>query len=319
VSGEEKGAGTAEAEVVRRTPPQPMAKHNAPSLADYGLLLLLAAIWGGSFFLIKIGVASVPALTLTAIRLLVASAAMVAIAVALGERVRGSATTWVLIVLAAFTGNALPFTLISWGEERIDSGLAALLMAIMPLTTYLLAHFATRDEKLNGLKTLGIALGLFGVVVLIGPGKLARLGEDTMRQLAVVAAALCYGLNALIARKLVGVPRYALVAALMVISLLMIGPAALVLDTISAIEPTGASVAAIVILGVVQTALGTMLMFALVARQGASFFSQINFLVPLFGVAWGALILAEIPSANALLALMLILAGIAAARRGATP
>ena len=319
MSGEEKGAGTAEAEVVRRTPPQPMAKHNAPSLADYGLLLLLAAIWGGSFFLIKIGVASVPALTLTAIRLLVASAAMVAIAVALGERVRGSATTWVLIVLAAFTGNALPFTLISWGEERIDSGLAALLMAIMPLTTYLLAHFATRDEKLNGLKTLGIALGLFGVVVLIGPGKLARLGEDTMRQLAVVAAALCYGLNALIARKLVGVPRYALVAALMVISLLMIGPAALVLDTISAIEPTGASVAAIVILGVVQTALGTMLMFALVARQGASFFSQINFLVPLFGVAWGALILAEIPSANALLALMLILAGIAAARRGATP
>lgn len=289
----------------------------APGLSDYGLLLLLAAIWGGSFFLIKIGVKSVPALSLTAIRLVIASVFMVAMAALLGERLRVGPRIWGLIVLTAFFGNALPFTLISWGEEQIDSGLAAILMAVMPLTTYLLAHLVTHDEKLNRLKALGVGLGFLGVLVLIGPGKLATLGTDTVRQLAVACAALCYSLNALLARGLVGVPRHALVAALMVVSAVMIVPASLIHDTHRVIAPTFSSLAAIVILAVMQTGIGTILMFMLVARQGASFFSQINFLVPLFGVAWSALILGERPSANAVLALAIILGGIAAARHGA--
>jgi len=289
----------------------------APGLADYGLLLLLGAIWGGSFFLIKIGVRSVPAFSLTAIRLVVATAFMSALAWVMQERITGGPRLWGLITLSAFFGNALPFTLISWGEERIDSGLAAILMAVMPLATYLMAHLWTKDEKLNGPKAIGVSLGFIGVIVLIGPAKLAALGSDTVRQLAVAGAALCYGLNAMIARGLVGVPRHALVAALMLLSMLMIVPASLVHDSWRALEPTRESLIAILVLGIAQTSIGTVLMFLVVARQGASFFSQINFLVPLFGVAWGALILGERPSANAFAALLIILAGIAAARRGA--
>lgn len=292
---------------------------SAPDLTDYGLLLLLAAIWGGSFLLIRIGVKSVPPLTLTSIRLLVASAFMVALAFMLGERMRAPARTWGLILLAAITGNALPFFLISWGQQRVESGLAAILMGIMPLSTYLLAHLATRDEKLTRFKAIGVGLGLLGVIVLIGPGKLASLGQDTVRQLAIAAAAFCYGLNALIARGLTGVPRHALVAILMLLSLAMTAPTAYLVDAHAGFAPTLDSLLAIVVLGVLQTAVGTVLMYMIVSRRGASFFSQINFLVPVLGVAWGVLVLAERPPANALVALALVLSGIAAARRGNEP
>lgn len=221
-----------------------------------------------------------------------------------------------MIGLAALSGNALPFTLITWGEERIDSGLAAILMAVMPLTTVVLAHFFTSDERMTSRKAIGVALGIVGLVILLGVDKLSGIGTDTVRQLAVAAAAVSYGINALITKRLLGLPRWSLVAGIMLASSAIMVPASLIVDHPWTLEPSMRSVLAIVVLGMVQTAIATLMMFALVRRQGASFFSQINFMVPLFGVMWGAFILAERPSANAYVALALILAGIAIARGG---
>lgn len=285
-----------------------------PGARDYALLIVLATIWGASFMFIKIGVESLPAATLTASRLGLAAALLLAVAHLGGESLPRGGKLWGWIVISAFFGNALPFTLISWGEESIDSGLAAILMAVMPLTTVLVAHLFTRDEKLTPRKAAGVLFGLAGLVILIGPEQLATLGDDTVRQLAVACAAFCYGVNAVITRRLADQPPRALVAALMLVSTAMLVPVSVLFDQPWTLSPSGRSLMAMVVLGVLQTAIATLIMFALVRRQGASFFSQINFLVPMFGVLFGALILAERPSASAFAALALILLGVAIAR-----
>jgi drug/metabolite transporter (DMT)-like permease len=286
-----------------------------PGLADYGLLLLLAALWGSSFMFIKLAVATVPAVSMTALRLVLAAAFMYLLARALGEDLPRSGRIWGVIVLAALIGNALPFTLIGWGQERIDAGLSAILMGAMPLTTAVLAHILTVDEKLSVRRAAGVVLGFSGLVVLIGPEQLERLGDHTIRQLAVLAAACCYGLNAVITRHLIGLPRNGLAAAVLLAAAAMMVPACLLAEAPWTLRPSAVSLTAIVVLAVLHTAFGQLVLFALIRRQGASFFSQINFLVPLFGVLWGALVLGERPSPNAYAALALILAGLAVARR----
>lgn len=294
-----------------KIPTQP----GAPGFADYGLLVLLAALWGSSFMFIKLAVATVPAVSMTALRLVLAALFIYVVARTLGEDLPRSGRIWGAIVLSALVGNALPFTLISWGQERIDAGLSAVLMGAMPLTTAVLAHVLTADEKLSVRRSAGVLLGFCGLVILIGPEALDRLGDHTVRQLAVVAAACCYGLNAVITRQLVGLPRNGLAAAVLLASAAMMLPTCLLLESPWSLQPSALSLSAIVVLAVVHTALGSLLLFALVHRQGASFFSQINFLVPLFGMVWAALILGERPSVNAYAALALILAGLAVARR----
>ncbi len=293
-----------------------MSANRTPGVADYALLILLALIWGGSFALIKVAVETIPAVTLTAMRLVLA-AAILAIAVLIaGQHFKPTPRLLFGIAAAGLFGNALPFTLISWGEEVIDSGLAAILMAVMPLTTVFLAHLLTSDERLNARKLAGVVLGLIGLIVLIGPAKLASLGTETIRQLAVAGAALCYGINAIITKRLLSVPPMALAAAVIIASAIMMIPASLIIDTPWTLAPSGPALWAAAGLGVLQTALATLIMFALITRQGASFFAQINFLVPLAGVFYGIVFLAERPAANAYLALAIILAGIAIARSG---
>ncbi len=287
-------------------------KHPGP--ADYAWLILLAAIWGSSFMVIKLAVDTVPAATMTLARLMIAALVLLAVARHAGQNLPRSLRVWGLVCLAALFGNALPFTLIGWGEEKIDSGLAAILMGVMPLTTVLLAHIMTSDEKLTPRKTAGVILGLAGLVILIGPQKLTHLGEDTLRQLAVASAAACYGVNAVISKSLAGQPRRALTAALMLASTAMVLPVSLWFDRIWALEVSNISALAIILLGLLHTAYGTLLMFNVIDRQGASFFSQVNFLVPVFGLFWGMLILAERPPANGYIALAVILLGVAVAR-----
>ena len=286
---------------------------SGPGFADYGLLLLLSAIWGSSFLFIKVAVETMPAVSMTAARLTLAGIILVAMAVLSKQPVPKGTRLWGWILMSALFGNALPFALIGWGEEKIDSGLAAILMAVMPLTTLLLAHIFTKDEKITLPKAIGVVLGFIGLIVLIGPAKLATLGEETVRQLAVAGAAVCYGINAIITKQFTGLPPRSLAAAVVMSSALMLIPASFLFDAPRTLEPSLISSLAVAGLAVFHTVIATLLLFTIVRRQGAAFFSQINYLVPPFGVAWGALLLAERPSPNAYVALALILLGIAVA------
>ena len=286
-----------------------------PGPLDVALLFLLAFIWGSSFTLIKVVVPHLPPLSLTLWRVALAALVLLLVAWWRGETLHFSLRGWFWIMLAGLTGSVLPFSLISWGEEHIDSGLAAILIAITPLMVLLLAHFLTRDERLTPARALGMVLGLSGVVVLIGPRSLLHLGEDALRQLAVAGAALCYALNTLIVRHLqlahVEQARsgpVALAAAIMIVSALLLAPAAIHAEGL--VRPDRTTTALAIMLGVVHTALATLIMFAIIARVGATFFATINFLIPIIGYLLGVFALGEAVSWRALVALALVLGGI---------
>jgi drug/metabolite transporter (DMT)-like permease len=223
---------------------------------------------------------------------------------------------WLFIAASALLGNALPFLLIAWGEEKVDGALAAILMSPSPLAAALLAHAFTRDDKLNRYKLAGIALGVAGIVVLVGVDNLGRLGSDLKYQLMILFAGCCYGANVVINRGLIGGSALANVTAVIGVSVVMLMPLAVVPGTWS-FTPSAASLAAIATLAIVSTCIGTLMMLALVKRQGPAFTAQVNFLVPVFGVVSGALILGERPSPRAIGGLALILGGVWIARRGA--
>ncbi|WP_419911080.1 DMT family transporter [Hoeflea sp.] len=295
--------------------------HNAkhPGWTDYGLLCLLAIIWGGSFMLTRIAVAEVPPITLTAIRQVIAVVILAGVALYSGQALAASRSDHAIIVAAAFFGQALPFVLISWGLQEITAGLSAILMGLMPLMTIILAHFFTHDEKMNVVKLLGVVIGILGLVVLFWPDIVRRTDADIWRQLAVMGAGVSYAVNALLTKQLLHLKPRPLFAVKIGWSFVMLVPAVLLFETLPNTSPSAAAWFALVLLAVFPTAVASLLMFRIIARQGASFFGQINLLVPVAGVIWGALVLGERLSFNAFVALAIILSGVAVARMHLKP
>lgn len=277
------------------------------------LLLILGAIWSSAFLFIKIGVETIPPMTVAAGRIVLAAILLCIYLKIRGESLPPWGRVWWVVFLVGLLGNGLPFTLIGWGEQRIDSSLAAILMAIMPLSTVLLSHFLTSDERLNGPRIAGVVFGLAGVVVLVGPETLLRLGEDAWRQLAVAGGALCYAAAAVAARRLPPLPPASRGAAVMLCATLQMLPLALWFDQPWTLAPSMESTVAVIYLGLFPTALATIMLFYLLTLRGATYVAMNNYLIPVFGVFLGALFLGEQITAQAMGALALILIGIAIA------
>lgn len=294
------------------------AGHSAgrPGVVDYTMLCVLAAIWGGSFMLMRIAVVEVPPVTTTALRQTVAGVVFLAIALAAGERLKASRSDHLVIILSAFFGMALPFSLISWGLQELTAGFAAILMGLMPLMTIVLAHFTTHDEKMNIQKLVGVVFGFLGLVVLFWPDLVGGTDNQFWRQMAVMGAGVSYAINALLTKRLLHLRPRPMFAANIAWSLVMLLPVALLAEPLPAQVPSASASIAILLLGILQTAIASLIMFRIIGRQGASFFGQINLLVPMAGVLWGAIILGERLSANAFLALAVIISGVAVARMG---
>jgi drug/metabolite transporter (DMT)-like permease len=173
---------------------------------EWALLLLLATLWGGSFFFGKMALAVFPALTLVALRTGLAALALLLFLALRGIALPLSLAAWGRFLVMGLLNNALPFALINWGQTQIDSGLAAILNATTPLFTVLLAHLVTADERLTRNRIAGVALGFAGVVVMIGPSALRGLGLAGLGKLAVVGAACAYACAGLYGRRLAGLP-----------------------------------------------------------------------------------------------------------------
>ncbi|WP_259781886.1 DMT family transporter [Aestuariispira ectoiniformans] len=283
---------------------------NPVGIRDYGLLVCLAAIWGGSFLFIKLAVDTIPPATIAAGRIALAACILYLAARMAGQRLPAFGRHWIFIAGVAIFGNAIPFSLIGWGEAKIDAGLAAILMATVPLCTMVLAHFLTDDERLSIRKIAGLIVGFTGIVILIGPKALMTLGDDAIRQVAVASGAACYGLSSIMAKKLSGLPRRAVAAAIMATSSCFIVPVALITDRPWTTEPAAIGIFSVVMLGLLSTALAQIILLKIVRERGASFLSLNNYMVPVFGVIWGIIFLAERPNPSSLVAFLLILTGI---------
>ncbi|MCC7046888.1 MAG: DMT family transporter [Alphaproteobacteria bacterium] len=280
-----------------------------PTLRDVALLCLLGAIWGGTFPAVKIAVMHLPATAVAAGRLLVAALFMGMIAWFAGHRPPAGRDIWLKYLAVALIGNVAPFILIAHGQRGIDAGLAAILMASMPLVTLVLAHFFAQGEPLTLRHVAGVLMGLAGMLVLVGVDVLEGLGGNVLAQIEVAGGALCYAVHTILARRIAGLPPLTNAACVLGASAALAVPLALLIAPVE--PPPLDAVLAVLVAGTLGTGLGYTLYFHIVGNVGANFAALSNYLVPVAGVGWSALILAERPSLRALFALAMILGGIA--------
>jgi drug/metabolite transporter (DMT)-like permease len=275
------------------------------------LLTLLALIWGASFMLIKIADRELAPATLILGRL--GSAAIVLAAVAavrLGARrtLAELRAAWPWLVVVALVNTALPFWLLSWGETRIDSGLASIIQGAVPIFNAVLAFAFFREARVTGLRLVGLGIGFVGVALLVGAQPQGKL----LAALAVVAMALCYALGMLLAGRHLGG------TSPLVVALASTGVAAVAsLPAGVAQAPAhvwrGETIVAILVLGVVGTALAYLFFFALIQQAGPAYATLVTYLVPPIALAYGAIFLGERFGLYAFVGLVLILGGVALA------
>jgi drug/metabolite transporter (DMT)-like permease len=273
------------------------------------MLLALAAIWGASFLFIKVAVRELTPATLITGRLGLAAltlALLVPFAVGTRETLRQLRESWAWLVGVALVNTAIPFWLLSWGETRIDSGLASIIQASVPIFNALIAFAAFHEVRVTGVRLLGVAVGFVGVALLVG----AQPEGKVLGALAVVGMAFCYGIGGLLTG------RYLTRVRPIVVALASTSIATLVALPLGAAEAPGhmpgwKTIGSVVALGIPGTALAYLLFFALISGAGAAYTSLVTYLIPPIALAYGAIFLDERFGAAALGGLALILAGVA--------
>jgi drug/metabolite transporter (DMT)-like permease len=273
------------------------------------MLLALAAIWGASFLFIKVAVRELTPATLIVGRLGLAALTLALIApaaVGTRETLRQFREHWLWLVVVALVNTAIPFWLLSWGETRIDSGLASIIQASVPIFNALIAFVAFHEVRVTGSRLVGVGVGFVGVALLVG----AQPEGKVLGALAVVGMAFCYGLGGLLTG------RYLKSAQPLVVGLASTIVATLVWLPVGVAQAPGETpgwktIASVIALGIPGTALAYLLFFALISGAGAAYTSLVTYLIPPIALAYGAIFLGERFGAAAFGGLALILAGVA--------
>jgi drug/metabolite transporter (DMT)-like permease len=280
----------------------------------WAMLLILALLWGGSFFFNGVALRELPTFTLVWLRVAVAAVVLRLVLAGLGRRMPADRRIWAAFFGMGLLNNVLPFLLIVWGQHRIASGLASILNATTPLFTVLVAHVLTQDERLTRFKGLGVVVGFAGAAVLIGPDALAGLGTGTLAQIACLGAALSYAFAGIFGRRFrrMGVAPLVTAAGQVTASSVMLLPVALVADHPWALAmPHLATFGAVLGVGVLSTAVGYVLYFRILELAGATNLLLVTFLLPISAILLGAVVLGEVLAARHFAGMALIGGGLA--------
>ena len=272
-------------------------------------LVLLALIWGSSFMFIKIAVRDLNPATLVMGRTglaAIALGAVVLVSLGRGATAAELRAHWRGLLAVGLLNTAVPFWLLSWGETRIDSGLASIIQASVPIFNALIAFVAFREVRVTGMRLVGVAVGFVGVALLVG----AQPEGKVLGALAVVGMAFCYGLGGLLTG------RYLKPAQPVVVSFASTAIATLVWLPVGIAQapahmPGWKTIGSVLALGIPGTALAYLLFFGLITGAGAAYASLVTYLIPPIALAYGAIFLGERFGAAAFGGLALILAGVA--------
>jgi drug/metabolite transporter (DMT)-like permease len=280
---------------------------------EWLLLIALSVLWGGAFLFSEVALAEVRPFTLVLGRVGFAAIVLLALVFASGRRMPDSLATWRPFLVMGALNNLVPFSLIVWGQTEITGGLASILNATTPLFTVLLAHFLTRDERITPSRLAGLALGIAGVAVMIGPAALHGLGLHLLAQIAVLGAALAYALAGIYGRRFRDQPPLVTAAAQVSASTLMMLPIALFVDRPwTGALPGAATWPAILGVAMLGTALAYILYFRILATAGATNLLLVTFLIPVSAVLLGTTLLGERLAPEHLFGMTLIGLGLAA-------
>jgi len=263
---------------------------------EWLMLLVLSVLWGGSFFFIEIAVTSLPVFTIVSLRVALAALALWAFALAKGLSPPRSLHIWLSFLVMGLLNNAIPFSLIVWGQTEISSGLASILNGTTPLFTFFIAGLLLHDEPITLKKASGVAVGFFGVVVIVGPGLLDEIGILNLAQLAALGGALSYAFAGVYGRRfsLMGIDPVIIAAGQVTMSSMVLIPISLMVDAPVEYSIVGFSTwAAIGGLAVLSTAIAYVLYFRILASVGATNLLLVTFLIPVTAIFLGITVLGE--------------------------
>lgn len=292
----------------------------SPNLkSELALLLLLATLWGASYSLIKLGVATIPPITLIAARTAIAGVLLLLVIQARGLSMPLDARIWAGFLAQAGLNSVLPFTLIAWAERTVDAGMATILNATTPIFTFLLTVCLTRHETVTARKAVGVVAGIVGTGLIIGLEAFSGLGQQLGAQLALVAATVCYAGAAIFGKRFHDLDPMLPAAGSLLCGAMILIPISLVIDAPWTLTPSSQSIAALVALSVASTALAFTIYFRLVKTLGSvGTTAQAYMRVPI-GVALGVLFLGETLTASAWAGFACVVVGVAAMTIPAKP
>jgi drug/metabolite transporter (DMT)-like permease len=279
---------------------------------EFALLALLATLWGASYTFIKLGVATIPPVTLIAARTLIAGLLLLVIMRWRGLSLPLDAAIWRRFLFQACLNSVIPFTLIAWAERSLDAGLATILNSTAPVYTFLLTFVVTGHEPASFRKLFGVLAGLAGTCLIVGVQALSGLGEQLVAQVAVVVATMCYAGAAIFSRSFRDLDPMAPAAGSLLCGAAILVPLSLVVDRPWTLAPSASSVLALLGLAVFSTALAFVIYFRLIQTLGpVGTTSQAYLRVPI-GVAIGVLLLGETLTPTAWIGLGCVVIGVAA-------
>ncbi|GIK58913.1 MAG: EamA family transporter [Chloroflexi bacterium] len=275
------------------------------------LMILLAALWGPSFVFIKVGVETIPPLTLVFGRVALAAVLLYVVLRWQHGRLPDSRTIWKHIAVVALIHNAIPFFLFAWGEQYVDSALASILNGTIPLFTILLAHFFTQDDHLTPAKVIGVLVGFAGMLVLVYPAFQDGVVATAWGVLALVLASFLYGVAIVYGRNhLRGLPSLVAPTGQMMMASLYLLPLVLLERPWTLPAPSMPSILSMLALAVLGTALAFIVYYKLLERAGASYLSMVAYMIPVFGIFFGVILLDEQLTGEMILGGALILFGV---------
>jgi len=279
---------------------------------DLALLLVLATLWGASFTFIKVGVETIPPVTLIAGRTSVAALVLLAVMRYRGIGLPTDRALWRRFLSQACLNSVFPFTLIAWAEQTVDAGLATILNSSAPIFTFLLTWCLAGRQAATGRKLFGVVAGMVGICLIVGVGALSGFAHQLIAELAIVAATVCYAGAAIFGRNFERIDPLLPAAGSLICGALVLIPLSLVVDRPWTLAPSARSVLALIFLSVFSTALAFTIYFRLLRTLGpVGTTSQAYLRVPI-GVAIGVLFLGETLSPTSWVGFLCVIAGVAA-------
>ena len=280
-----------------------------PRLIDYTLLVVLALIWASAFFNIKIATESFGPITIAFLRVFFGAIPVLLLCFYKKIKIEAFSKDWYWFAIIGFVNLVLPFFLIAYGVKSVQSNLAAILMSTTPLSSTILGHFYTKNEKFNLVKTFGILIGFSGIIYLFSDNLLIN-DSNFISALLILLGSTCYVIGGVLTLKISKKKNENVTGSILIWAVLILIPFVYFIEKPWNLVPSVESTISVVYLGMVSTGVAWLLRFKILKDNGLIFQSQVSYLIPIFGTILSYIFLKEIITPKVLLSLLAVVVGI---------
>ena len=279
------------------------------NITDYFLLTILSLIWASAFFNIKIATESFGPITIAFLRVFFGSIPVLILCFYKKITIEAFSKDWYWFMLIGLINLVIPFFLIAYGVKSVQSNLAAILMSTTPLSSTILGHFYTKNEKFNFVKTIGILIGFAGIIYLFSDNILIN-ENNFLSSILILLGSTCYVIGVVLTLKISKKRNENVTGSILIWATLILLPLTFIIELPSQIIPSFNSSVSVIYLGIVPTGLAWLLRFRILKKNGLIFQSQVSYLIPIFGIILGYLFLKELITYKVLISLIAVVIGI---------